>query len=1207
EPTANVVVSFAPTPTGVISPALAPLTFTATNWNLPRTITVAVPENQIAELARVVTISHVVTSSDPFYDGIASDDVTVTVLDNDTAGLIVLTNTTTFTEGGSITYTVQLATEPTANVVVSFAPTPTGVLSPALAPLTFTAANWNLPRTITVAVPDNFVVEPTRVVTISHTITSSDPFYDGIASDDVTVTVLDNDTAGVELVTGALSFIEGGSTSYTLRLTSQPTDTVRILLTDLPGGLLDPALPAELIFEPGTWNVTQTVTVARPDNIVDEPNYLVTISHSVVSNDPVYQGLFVPQVQITITDNDTAGLVVNPTSLNLSEDPNAPGATAPLSDTFTIALTTQPTATVTINLATDGQTTVSPATLTFTTLNWSTVQTVTVTAVNDAIDEPSPHTGVITITSTSTDPPYNRTWPNFTVRIEDDDSAFIFVDPPLVPITTEAGGSTSFRLWLGSEPTQPVTVTVTSSDPSEGLLSAGGVINATSLSIVFDASTWMTPFEVTVTGVDDNLVDGRQAYQVLISNGVSIDPIYNGLVPQLSVINLFNDDDEPATVRVGDATPADEGGLGTSFLMDFPVTVTRPALVAIEVDYETVDLSAIGDEDFEVTTGTLTLAPGVLNGTISVRVLGDARFEPDELFGVRLTAIRAFGDIVALDPRIGIGTIRNDDLPGVRFALEEILVQENVGTVAIRVILEAPLATVAQIGYTTLAPGGAQGGTAQPGTDYVATDGTLTFAAGTTVQTITLTILNDAVVEPLYETVRLALINPNGVQIATPSLMTVVIVDDDQPAPLARGNFMVTGGPLSNTQFGFWHTSNQPDAGNGYNYVALTVPCDWPVGSPLTIELRDQAMWGGAPSRDVPRDFGIGDTIFELYDVGTSLGTSAATPGPGATGSLVEVVYSPQASAGWEPFYTINNPQPCGSYILRSVSSGDDENYWGVRAGFLSSGTLLTSPLADGEGVQVGTLRMTVRSDTGACLTGWFYVPAGTSQLNVRTFDMDLSLVDVPGLLTDPEARIRLYPPGARFDPRGLQDGLAAIASGMGVWQDNLVDNPVSGWWRSVTCTTANNNAYIIEAQTDNTLLPIYYVAPTRPEVALQTMVSPTSIAPGATSTVSVSYQGGGTGAAHQVDLVVRLPVGLSFVGDACSGAPGSSCTQTADQLTIRVDRVSPLDEGSHSFSVQASPTLLPSQVVIATDAFFLDALGKPGRAPLAATTLRIQ
>ena len=77
------------------------------------------------------------------------------------------------------------------------------------------------------------------------------------------------------------------------------------------------------------------------------------------------------------------------------------------SDSYTVVLNTQPSASVTIALTPDAQVAVSPASLTFTTGNWNVAQTVTVTAVDDLAAEASPHNGTVSHTVASADLAYN--------------------------------------------------------------------------------------------------------------------------------------------------------------------------------------------------------------------------------------------------------------------------------------------------------------------------------------------------------------------------------------------------------------------------------------------------------------------------------------------------------------------------------------------------------------------------------------------------------------------------------------------------------------------------------------------------------------------------------------------------------------------------------------------------------------------------------
>src|SRR5439155_3768089 len=126
-------------------------------------------------------------------------------------------------------------------------------------------------------------------------------------------------------------------------------------------------------------------------------------------------------VSVTNTDNDIAGITVIPTSgLTATEA----GGTA----TFTVVLTSQPMANVAIGLSSSDLTegTVSPASLTFTSGNWNTAQTVTVTGVDDfGVDGVVAYT-IVTAGATSTDARYRGTKPSQEpVTNRDDETARI--------------------------------------------------------------------------------------------------------------------------------------------------------------------------------------------------------------------------------------------------------------------------------------------------------------------------------------------------------------------------------------------------------------------------------------------------------------------------------------------------------------------------------------------------------------------------------------------------------------------------------------------------------------------------------------------------------------------------------------------------------------------------------------------------------------
>jgi hypothetical protein len=103
-----------------------------------------------------------------------------------------------------------------------------------------------------------------------------------------------------------------------------------------------------------------------------------------------------------------------------STDVTEGGAT----DSYTLALSTQPSSTVMITITPSADVTVSPSTVTFTTSTWNIPQTVTVSAVDDSTAQGA-HTGTISHTVTSDDIAYNNAQVSLiTVHITDNDSTF---------------------------------------------------------------------------------------------------------------------------------------------------------------------------------------------------------------------------------------------------------------------------------------------------------------------------------------------------------------------------------------------------------------------------------------------------------------------------------------------------------------------------------------------------------------------------------------------------------------------------------------------------------------------------------------------------------------------------------------------------------------------------------------------------------------
>ena len=114
----------------------------------------------------------------------ASVVVTIDDDDPDTLGVPALTESLTLFAGHTGAYTLELGSEPTAEVRITAAVDPNSEVSVRPTALSFTAADWDTPKWVTVSVGAG--ANPGTVI-ISHAATSADSRYQGIEIADVRV------------------------------------------------------------------------------------------------------------------------------------------------------------------------------------------------------------------------------------------------------------------------------------------------------------------------------------------------------------------------------------------------------------------------------------------------------------------------------------------------------------------------------------------------------------------------------------------------------------------------------------------------------------------------------------------------------------------------------------------------------------------------------------------------------------------------------------------------------------------------------------------------------------------------------------------------------------------------------------------------------------------------------------------------------------
>ena len=484
--------------------------------------------------------------------------------------------------------------------------------------LVFTADDWNQTQQVTVTGVDDDLDNDGRSTAISHT--ASGGGYGNVAGS-VTVDLTDDDEVGLALSKNAVTVTEataGRTATYTVSLAAQPTDTVRVALASGNVGVAAVS-PDSLVFTADDWSQTQQVTVTGVDDLVDNDGRTTNISHTASGGG---YGNVAGSVAVNLTDDDEAGLALSQNSVTVTEAAGVGRAA-----TYTVALASQPTDTVRVALASGnvGVAAVSPDSLVFTADDWSQTQQVTVTGVDDAIDNDGRST---TISHTASGGGYVGETAAITVTLDDDDETGIVVPETIVPVTE--GLTATYEVELSSEPTGTVTVILTSGDTA--------VATVSSDSLVFTAGDWDQARQVTVTGVDDDLDnDGRGTAVSHSASGGG----YDGETAEVAV-SLDDDEDDPTvTMALSSSTIDESGGTSTvTAVLDHPSATVTTVTVAVAPD------QGAAQEDVELSANvTLTIAAGdtASTGTVVIASVDNLVDLPDKTFTVSGSAANAGG------------------------------------------------------------------------------------------------------------------------------------------------------------------------------------------------------------------------------------------------------------------------------------------------------------------------------------------------------------------------------------------------------------------------------------------------------------------------------------------------------------------------------------------------------------------------------------
>lgn len=312
------------------------------------------------------------------------------------------------------------------------------------------------------------------------------------------------------------------------------------------------------------------------------------------------------------------------------------------------------------------------------------------------------------------------------------------------------------------------------------------------------AGSSSTTIPITING--DTLFETVETFSISITNAQAGNDAKTGIVgvdePATDPTGTIRD---IRTVSVKNVSVA-EGAAGATTDAVFEIKLDGAAEEAIDVQYQTLSVSAIGGTDFVAQNGTLTFAPGQSSKTVTVFVTGDDVAESNETFNLRLTKPTDHLLQNNQDTLDAVGTILTDDT---FYKLERsggpLNHSINEGSPTYNVASNTFANTTQTITYKVIRTGDTSGTgtvtfTTRDGTaistganpDYAANSGTISFGANESEKTITITVNRDYDFEN-EESFILELITPtNGVLDSNKSSTITILDDTSDLAPVLR-------------------------------------------------------------------------------------------------------------------------------------------------------------------------------------------------------------------------------------------------------------------------------------------------------------------------------------------------------------------------------------------------------------------------------------
>ena len=679
-------------------------------------------------------------------------------------------------------YTVKLKSQPTDAVTVTIGGSSDSVVTLSATTLTFNADNWATAQTVTVT-PLKDANAISETITLTHTLSGGD--YTGIAADSVTINVTDSDTRNIVLSPTSLTVTEGEATgtSYTVKLATEPSNTVTVTLSGHSGTALSISGTTlssdQLTFTADNWATAQTVTVkaAHDDNAVNESE---TLTHTSSGGD--YANV---TADLAVTNDDDA-----PTTVTVSFE-SATYTVAESDDTGT-AEVTENTVEVTVELSADPERTVVipivttnqggaaaadysgvPGSVTFN--SGDTAKTFTVAAEADNEDDDGES---VRLSFGASLPAYVTagTPDAATVTITDDDVPAVTVQFGQSAYTVAEGSSRTVTVELSADPERTVVIPIVTTNQGEA---TAADYSGVPQSVTFDSGD--TTMTFTVAAEADNVNDDGES--VRLSFGASLPADVTAGTPDAATVTITDDDVPAVTASFGAASYTVAEGSSRTVTVELSADPERTVVIPIVTTNQGEATAA----DYSGVPGSVTFTSGDTAKTFTFTAEADD--EDDDGESVRLSFGASLpADVTAGTPGTTTVTITDDDAPSitVSFGSATYTVAESDDTGTANVTentVEVTVALSADPERTVVIPIETANLEGAAPADYSGVPASVTFNSGDTSMTFTFTAEADNVNDD-GEGVRLSFgaSLPADVTAGTPNTTTVSITDDDDPS-----------------------------------------------------------------------------------------------------------------------------------------------------------------------------------------------------------------------------------------------------------------------------------------------------------------------------------------------------------------------------------------------------------------------------------------